>query len=121
MKLETFREEFSKLDSDEKINIYNDFCLEHGDPDKRFEVFDDEFFKIFFTNPYEAARATFFGEIQSWLDEYIRFNGYGNLESFTDYGAEKEAEEYVDDIYEYPDVWSDHIENVDDEDEEEDE
>lgn len=120
MELETFREKFSKLDSDEKINIYNEFCREHGDIDKMFEVFDEEFFKIFFTNPYESARATFCGEIQSWSDEYIRFNAYGNLESFTEYDAEKEAEDYVDDIYEYPDVWSEYIEDVDDEDEEED-
>lgn len=119
MKLETFRDAFSKLDSFEKVNIYNEFCLEHGDPDKMFEVFDDEFFKIAFTNPIDAARATFFGKIQSWSDDYIRFNGYGNLESFTSYDAEKEAEDYVDDIYEYPDVWSDYIDDDDDEEEDE--
>ena len=118
MKLETFREEFLNLDTSEKIEIYNNYCLEHGDADKKFEVFDDEFFKINFNNPIDAARATFFGKIQNWSDEYIRFNGYGNLESFTDYDAEKEAEDYVDDIYEYPDVWGEYIDDYDEDDEE---
>lgn len=118
MRLETFREAFSNLDSNEKIAIYSVYCREHGNPEDGFEPFDDEFFRVFFTNPIDAARATFFGKIQSWSDEYIRFNAYGNLESFTEYDAEMEAEEHVDDIYEYPDVWSDYI---DDEEEEEDE
>lgn len=116
MKLETFREKFSNLDSFEKVNIYNEFCLEHGDPDRIFEVFDDEFFDTF-TKPIDVARATFFGKIQSWSDDYIRFNAYGNLESFTYYEAAKEAEDCVDDIYEYPDVWSGYIEDDDDDEE----
>lgn len=49
-----------------------------------FEVhdFDDDFFDTYFEGkPMDAARATFFGSIDSWSDDYIRFDGYGNLES----------------------------------------
>lgn len=63
--------------------------------------FDDEFFNTFFEGkPLEAARATYFGSIDNWNDEYIRFNGYGNLESLSDYAYEKELLENADEIIE---------------------
>ena len=61
--------------------------------------FDDDFFLTYFSDsPMDAARATYFGDIQSWSDEWIRFNGYGNLESLSDYAFEKELQESADDI-----------------------
>jgi len=63
--------------------------------------FDDEFFNTYFeSKPEEAARATFFGNIQNWMDEYIRFNGYGNLESLNGYQYHKELNEGADEIIE---------------------
>ncbi|NMV51762.1 antirestriction protein ArdA [Lactobacillus reuteri] len=47
--------------------------------------FDDDFFDTMFTDKAEIARATFFGEIQNWLDPYIYFNGAGNLASMNEY------------------------------------
>lgn len=43
--------------------------------------FDDEFFENFFSNPAEAARAVYFGEISSWNAKYVCFNGAGNIEA----------------------------------------
>jgi len=61
--------------------------------------FDDDFFNTYFEGkPEEAARATFFGKIENWNDEYIRFNGYGNLESLNDYAYEKELNKGADEI-----------------------
>ena len=117
--LEKFTEEFKNLSNHEKIIIYNNYCSEHGDSDNMLHDFDEEFFEMAFGNdPIEAARATFFGDIQNWSDEYIRFNAYGNLESLSEYDAVEEAEDHVDDIYEYEDVW-DYIETEEDEDEDE--
>lgn len=81
------------------------------------------FFEMAFEGkePMEICRATFFGNIESWSNGYIRFNAYGNLESVSDYDARIEAEDHVDDIYEYEDVWEDYIESEEDEDEDEDE
>lgn len=63
--------------------------------------FDDDFFNTYFEGkPEEAARATHFGEIESWTDEYIRFNGYGNLESLSDYRYEQELLDGKDEIIE---------------------
>ena len=114
--LEKFTEEFNNLSSNNKIAIYNEYCSEHGDTDKMLYDFDEEFFEMAFGNdPIEAARATFFGNIQNWSDEYIRFNGYGNLESLSEYDAVEVAEDHVEEIYEYEDVWNYYIEEDEDE------
>ncbi|OPZ94105.1 MAG: hypothetical protein BWY74_00812 [Firmicutes bacterium ADurb.Bin419] len=36
--------------------------------------FDEEFFENFFQDKMEVARATFFGSIGNWNDDYIRFD-----------------------------------------------
>ena len=124
MTLEVFTEKFNDLSVSNKVAIFNEFCLEHGDSDNMLYSFDEEFFSMSFSNPMEAARATFFGNIESWSDEYIRFNAYGNLESLSEYQAEGEIEYYIEDIFKHPDVWEDYIDNDEDEeneDEDEDE
>lgn len=117
--LEKFTEEFKNLTDREKIAIYNEYCLEHGDSDKMLYDFDEEFFEMAFENKgyMEVARATFFGNIESWSDGYIRFNAYGNLESLSEYDAVEVAEDHVNEIYEYEDVWNYNIEDEEDEDE----
>lgn len=62
--------------------------------------FDEEFFEIMFSSPAEAVRATFFGNIQNWMDDYIYFDGYGNLQSMTKFQLESEIEESADEIIE---------------------
>lgn len=121
MKYETFVEKFNELWTSEKIAIFNEYCLEYGDSDNMLNSFDEDFFEMAFSNPMEAARATFFGDIQNWSDEYIRFNGYGNLESVSEYDVDEEIDGYLEDIFEHEDVWEDYIDNVDDDDEDGDE
>lgn len=63
-------------------DIYNQLDTEYTEDIIDWIPFDDDFWKNYFkNNPYEAARSTYFGNIQNWNDEYIRFNGYGNLET----------------------------------------
>lgn len=116
--LEKFTEEFKNLTDREKIAIYNEYCLEHGDSDKMLYDFDEEFFEKGFEGkePMEICRSTFFGNITSWSDEYIRFNAYDNLESLSEYDAVEVAEDHVNEIYEYEDVWNYKIEEDEDED-----
>jgi len=71
---------------DEKISLWNEYCSEQSNEDEIY-VFDDEFFEMFFSNkPMEAARAASFGEV-NWSDDYISFNGYGNLKSLNEHEA----------------------------------
>lgn len=59
---------------------------------------DEEFFNTFFyNNPMEAVRASFFG-YYDYSDEYVKFNGYGNLNSANEYEIEEEYKEYIDEI-----------------------
>lgn len=59
---------------------------------------DEDFFNTFFyKNPFEVAKATYYGAYR-YCDEYVRFNGYGNLESFDEYALIEEMESYINDI-----------------------
>ena len=59
---------------------------------------DEEFFEMFFSNnPMELARAIYYGDYK-YSDEYVRFNGYGNLESLSDYQYEKELKDNINEI-----------------------
>ena len=70
------------MDDEDILSVCRDCAGWNGELDDLcWEDFDEDFFSTFFSDPMEAARATFFGSIQSWADSYIRFNAYGNLES----------------------------------------
>lgn len=58
---------------------------------------DEEFFDTFFTKPMDAVRAAYFGKYK-YSDEYVRFDGYGNLKSASEWEYEEELEEYKDEI-----------------------
>lgn len=61
---------------------------------------DDEFFQIYFESKVmEAVRAVSFGDY-NYLDDYVRFNGYGNIESLSEYEWHQELEDEADDIVE---------------------
>lgn len=62
--------------------------------------FDEEFFETMFSSPAEAVRATFFGNIQNWMDDYIYFDGYGNLQSMNEFQYKKEIEDSANEIIE---------------------
>lgn len=79
----------------QECNLWNG-CLDWLD----YQEFDSEFFNTYFyNNPMEAARATNFGDV-NWNDDYIHFDGYGNLESASAQDYENELEDYKDEIIE---------------------
>ena len=76
-----------------EINSYNG-ALEH------LMVFqnDEEFFELFFNEkPMEAVRSALYGRY-NYCDEYVRFDGYENLESFDQYDYEELLRSNIDDI-----------------------
>lgn len=59
---------------------------------------DEEFFNTFFyNNPMEAVRSSFFGHY-NYCDKYVKFNGYGNIESVDNFELEDEYKYYIDDL-----------------------
>ena len=75
--------DWQNLSDKEKLNHWNEYCSENNFDDT-IHNFDDDFFQNFFdgSEPMELFRLGCFSQI-SWSDEYIKFNGYGNLESFS--------------------------------------
>lgn len=94
-----FCEKWEELTNSEKINLFIDYCNYEGCDDMLY-IFDDDFFDVFFEGrPLEAVRAAHFGNI-SWNDEYIKFNGYGNLETLSEWAAADLASDYKKEIFE---------------------
>ena len=77
-----------------ELNSWNG-CLENLD----FWENDEEFFNTFFDNPMEAIRATYYGNY-NYNDEYVKFNGYGNVDSYSEYERIEEIKDNIDDIVE---------------------
>lgn len=118
-RLEQFKEAWNELSSTEQCDIFREFQLERGD-EERWENFDEEFFEIFFgNNPMEAVRAWHFGGDNNFSDDYIKFNVYGNLVTGNACDVADDAKYYLDEMYEYPELWEDKIELDDDDEDEE--
>ena len=114
-KFEIWKEHWDELSDSTKISIRNEYCMEHNVDEELFS-FDEEFFEMFFSNAnaIEVARAVFFGNIKNWCDEYIKFNGYGNLESMSVWDAVEDTENYyLKEIFENEDCWRDEIDEDD--------
>ena len=85
------------------VDELGDIVIEINSIDGSLEYFqyyenDEDFFNTFFyNNPTEAVRSSYYGNY-NYCDKYVRFNGYGNLESFNDYDLEKEYKYYIDEI-----------------------
>ena len=99
MKEEKIREyllnnEETLLDVVSELNSWNG-CLENLE----FWENDEEFFNTFFDNPMEAIRATYYGNY-NYNDDYVKFNGYGNIDSYSEYERIEEIKDNIDDIVE---------------------
>lgn len=61
---------------------------------------DEEFFETFFPNdPFRLIGAIQFGSY-SINDDYVKFNGLANLESFDEYELKQELKDNIDEIIE---------------------
>jgi len=83
-KLDQITEILESLSDNKLVDLWNDYCDENSNADARVYEFDDQFFEDYFSNPGEAARAVFFGDVKNWNDSYVIFNGYANLETSND-------------------------------------
>ncbi len=60
---------------------------------------DEYFFDDFFTSPYDVLQKTYYGNYD-FNDYYVRFDGYGNLESLSEWEYEQELRDCIDEIVE---------------------
>jgi hypothetical protein len=73
----------NNMRNDELFELNNKYCKELNYDSGEVYFNNEEFFNTFFeSNPMEAVRATFYGEYNI-IHDYVIFNVYGNLETFT--------------------------------------
>lgn len=71
----------NEMDSSDLVALNNAYCQSANYSDDEIYDNDEEFFNMFFEGKViEAVRAVSFGEY-NYSDDYVKFNGYGNLES----------------------------------------
>lgn len=75
------KEEFNYLNLSTLLEAYNEYCSQNSY--EEFFINEEETFEIFFKSMTDVIRATQYGDYNLY-DEYIKFNGYGNLDSYTD-------------------------------------
>ena len=62
---------------------------------------DEEFFNTYFEGkPMEAVRASYYGYYK-FMDDYVKINVYGNLESKQEYQVIEEMKDYIDEIVDH--------------------
>lgn len=91
------------LDVVSELNCWNG-CLDYLE----FWENDEEFFNTFFSSPIEAVRATYYGNY-SFMDDYVRFDCCGNLESFEEYEKNDEIKGNINDIVDCLAEYYEHI------------
>lgn len=77
----------STLTVNELVNLYNDYCLNNNYYDDQIYNFDEDTINGVFSNPWDALRSATFGDV-NFSDDYFYFNGYGNIETLSDYEIE---------------------------------
>lgn len=70
-----------ELDSNILFNLWDEYCNEKNPEGYIYYNEEENINELFYDNPYEAIRATQYGEY-SYTDEYFIVNSYGNLTSF---------------------------------------
>lgn len=80
----------------EIVGVIN--CYDGSLDDLEYYENDEDFFNTFFyDNPMESVRASFYGDYR-YMDEYVKFNVYRNLVSYSLYEIRLELIESVGEI-----------------------
>ena len=101
--LEKLKEKFTSDDLKDMVLSINSYDNRLDNLD--YEENSEDFFSAYYSsNPYELARAISYGSYE-FMDEYVRIDVYGNLESISESTFNDLIEEYKDEIItEYLDI-----------------
>lgn len=82
MTYEQIMETLESMGTKELVEVHNKYCDAYNDMDNIIYENDDYFLETYFMErPAELARAIQYGDYR-YCDDYVQFNGYGNLDSF---------------------------------------
>ena len=105
MKSCTIKKAIYDLTESQLIELNNTYCQSTGAYDSEVYNNDEDFFSTFYPNPgdgLKVAQAIFYGEY-NYSHDYVKFNGYGNLESINYFE--------VSDLCELPSTIAEYIED----------
>lgn len=97
------KERLSECADSDLLEMCKRYFYEDGSFDF-VDVFDADSIDEFFSTPYDAIRAMFYGNVET-LNELLKLNAYGNLESVYEYQLEEEAANSVDELADI--IWDD--------------
>jgi hypothetical protein len=101
MKTSKISKAINEMTQDELIQLNNEYCQQINASDDEVYSNDEEFFEVFFADKVlDAVPAVSYGDY-SYSHDYVKFNGYGNLESFSYFGT--------DNLCELPEVLAEYI------------
>lgn len=99
--LEAVKEYLESLKNSDLVSTWNEYAREH-DADNEIYYNEEDFFQTFFDGRLmEAIRAISFGEYR-YQDEFVKFDGYANLETFNDPSDHIDVEELAQAILDKP-------------------
>ena len=99
-KIEELKELLKNMDVEELMDVVRDINSYDGSLDwLNYETNDEDFFDIYFRKADDAVRAVCYGDY-NYTDDYVKFNGYGNLESCGKYELDEELKSNIDEIAE---------------------
>lgn len=80
------------MNTADKVQAINEHLENQGYHDDMIYPFDEHTVNELFINPWNALRATHFGGLD-FSHDYFRFDGYGNIETLSDWQIDQEYEE----------------------------
>ena len=84
------------MNTADKVQAINEHLESQGYNDDMIYSFDEDTINEFFSNPFEALRSAHFGEI-NFTDDYFIFNGYGNIETLSDWKIDEMYKSEIED------------------------
>jgi hypothetical protein len=81
----------NEMDCTELVMLNNEYCESINGMDSMIYSNDDNFLEDYFNSKSDLARAITYGDYR-YMDNWVTFNGYGNLESFNYMDTDKLCE-----------------------------
>lgn len=119
-------EEINCFDNDQMVQLNNEYCDQQNYPDDQIYSNDANFFAdVYGGDVMEAVRAVSYGDY-NYTHDWVKFNGYGNLESMNVIdeddlceSIDTIAEEVADNFHNYDHLFDLDEDDFEDEEEEE--
>ena len=108
----------NNLDDSELLSINREYLENIHDVDSDTFENNEEFFEMFFQgSSMDAVRAVHFGDYR-YTDAYVKFDGYGNLETTNNLGDFIDISELAEYIHENPENFDIEFDEEDEDEEE---